>query len=74
MGYTAYMLFEPESKLGVVLLRNYNIGETNLGGAAGELLSELIQAVSDGGEGRTGSGEWAAGKQDRLQVRARSHR
>ena len=56
-GYTAYMLFEPESKLGVVLLRNYNNGETNLGGAAGELLSELIQAVNENGEGGTGSRE-----------------
>jgi CubicO group peptidase (beta-lactamase class C family) len=43
-GYTAYMLFEPESKLGVVLLRNYNSGETNLGGAAAELLGELVRA------------------------------
>jgi CubicO group peptidase (beta-lactamase class C family) len=43
-GYTAYMLFEPESKLGVVLLRNYNSGETNLGSAAAELLGELVRA------------------------------
>ena len=38
------MLFEPESKLGVVLLRNYSSGETNLGGAAAELLGELVRA------------------------------
>ncbi|MEJ2237529.1 MAG: serine hydrolase [Gemmatimonadales bacterium] len=30
-GYNAYMIFDPASKIGVVLLRNYNWGATNLG-------------------------------------------
>ena len=41
-GYNAYILFHPETDLGVVLLRNYNRGETSLGGAARELLGELV--------------------------------
>lgn len=41
-GYTAYMLFEPESKLGVVLLRNYNRGATDLAETAGNFLGELV--------------------------------
>ena len=40
-GYTAYLLFEPATGLTVVLLRNYNQGRTNLGGAARELLVGL---------------------------------
>lgn len=40
-GYTAYMAVSPESGIGVVLLRNYQRGETNLGGAAQELIEEL---------------------------------
>jgi len=40
-GYTAYLLFEPATGLTVVLLRNYNRGRTNLGGAARELLAGL---------------------------------
>lgn len=43
-GYTAHLLFDPRTKIGVVLLRNYGRGATNLGGAARELLLELIQA------------------------------
>ena len=42
-GYTAYLVFEPESGLGVVLLRNYNRGATNLGRAASELLIALLE-------------------------------
>ncbi|MEE8584880.1 MAG: serine hydrolase domain-containing protein [Acidobacteriota bacterium] len=41
-GYNAYLIFDPVSKLGVVLLRNYNQGRTNLGRAARELLVELV--------------------------------
>jgi CubicO group peptidase (beta-lactamase class C family) len=41
-GYTAYMVFEPESGAGVVLLRNYNQGRTNLGRSADALLEELL--------------------------------
>ena len=40
-GYTANLLFEPATGLTVVLLRNYNSGRTNLGGAARELLAGL---------------------------------
>ncbi len=40
-GYTAHLLFEPATGLTVVLLRNYNRGRTNLGGAARELLAGL---------------------------------
>lgn len=40
-GYTAYLLFEPATGLTVVLLRNYNRGRTNLGGAARDLLGSL---------------------------------
>ena len=44
-GYNAYMLFEPESGLGVVLLRNYNQSEAGLGAAGQELLEELLAAL-----------------------------
>ena len=44
-GYNAYMLFEPESGLGVVLLRNYNQGDASLGAAGQELLVELLAAL-----------------------------
>lgn len=40
-GYTAYLLFEPATGLTVVLLRNYNRGQTNLGAAARDLLGSL---------------------------------
>ncbi len=40
-GYNAHLLFQPESQLGVVLLRNYNRGETNLGQAALDLARNL---------------------------------
>lgn len=46
-GYTAYILFEPEQGVGVVLFRNYNSGATNLGGAARELVEALLR-VPDG--------------------------
>ena len=46
-GYTAHLLFHPESGIGVVLLRNYGGGATSLGRAARELLLELVAA---GGE------------------------
>jgi CubicO group peptidase (beta-lactamase class C family) len=41
-GYNAHMLFEPQSELGVVLLRNYNSGETDLGDAAADVLEKLV--------------------------------
>ena len=43
-GYTAYLVFDPDSRTGVILLRNYNRGSTNLGAAAGRLLLALVEA------------------------------
>ena len=43
-GYNAHIIFDPESKIGVAILRNYSGGSTNLGGAARSLLGELIAA------------------------------
>lgn len=40
-GYTAYMAVDPATRIGVVLLRNYQRGETNLGEASRTLISEL---------------------------------
>ena len=40
-GYNAYMVVDPDSRVGVVLLRNYTGGRTNLGRVAQSLLSEL---------------------------------
>ena len=45
-GYNAHMLFEPESGIGVVLLRNYSGGRTNLGRAARDLMTAILR-VSD---------------------------
>ena len=41
-GYTANMAVHPESGIGVVLLRNYQRGETNLGRAVSWLINELV--------------------------------
>jgi len=41
-GYNAHLVFEPESGIVVVLLRNYGGGETNLGRDARELLWKLV--------------------------------
>ena len=41
-GYNAYLIFEPDTGIGVILLRNYVGGETNLGGAARDLLWTLL--------------------------------
>jgi len=43
-GYNAHLVYEPGSTIGVVLLRNYNGGSVSLGRAAGELLTELVEA------------------------------
>jgi CubicO group peptidase (beta-lactamase class C family) len=43
-GYTAHIVFDPDARIGVILLRNYNSGRTNLATAATSLLSELVQA------------------------------
>jgi CubicO group peptidase (beta-lactamase class C family) len=42
-GYNAHLLFEPESGIGVILLRNYGGGEVNLGSAARNLLWRLVE-------------------------------
>jgi len=41
-GYNAGMVFHPESKIGVVIFRNYNRGKTNLGRSIRDLLKELV--------------------------------
>ncbi|MFC1555736.1 serine hydrolase domain-containing protein [candidate division KSB1 bacterium] len=43
-GYNAHMVFDPVSKLGVTLLRNYSGGSTNLSRAARGLLKKLVEA------------------------------
>jgi CubicO group peptidase (beta-lactamase class C family) len=43
-GYNANMVFDPESKIGVVIFRNYNRGKTNLGSFTRELLKELVNS------------------------------
>jgi len=43
-GYNAHLVFDPKSKMGVVLLRNYSGGQTNLGRDARGLLKELVTA------------------------------
>ncbi|HMP79508.1 MAG TPA: serine hydrolase domain-containing protein [Pirellulaceae bacterium] len=44
-GYTAHMVFDPDARVGVILLRNYNQGATNLSRAAQALLSEIVNAI-----------------------------
>jgi CubicO group peptidase (beta-lactamase class C family) len=41
-GYHAYLIFDPESRIGVVLLRNYSEGKTDLVQCANRLLRELV--------------------------------
>lgn len=40
-GYTAHLAFDPESKVGAILLRNYNTGRTNLAQAANQVVRGL---------------------------------
>ncbi len=42
-GYNAQITFEPESGIGVILLRNYGGGVTDLGRAAQELVWRLVE-------------------------------
>ena len=44
-GYTAHMAFDPEARIGVVLLRNYGRGLTNLGTAAQGLVAQLRSSI-----------------------------
>ncbi len=43
-GYNANLVFDPESKIGVVIFRNYSRGKTNLGRSARALLKELVSS------------------------------
>jgi CubicO group peptidase (beta-lactamase class C family) len=43
-GYNAYITFDQASQLGVIMLRNYNRGATNLGESARDLLRQLVAA------------------------------
>lgn len=45
-GYNAFLAFEPESQVGVVLLRNYGRGSTNLGEVGRGLLRRLLETAS----------------------------
>jgi CubicO group peptidase (beta-lactamase class C family) len=42
-GYTAYLAFEPETRVAVILLRNYNRGITNLGATAASTILDLVE-------------------------------
>jgi CubicO group peptidase (beta-lactamase class C family) len=41
-GYTAHIAFEPTSRVGVILLRNYGSGNTNLAATANATLLALL--------------------------------
>ena len=41
-GYTAHLAFEPESRVGVILLRNYGSGRTSLASTANETILALL--------------------------------
>ena len=43
-GYTAHIAFDPDSKIGVILLRNYNSGRTNLSSVSTQLVRALATA------------------------------
>ena len=43
-GYTSYLVFDPDARIGVILLRNYDSGQTNLGEVAMSLLRDLVAA------------------------------
>lgn len=45
-GYTANIAFDPASRVGVILLRNYNTGRTNLGAVSRRVLSRLDATVA----------------------------
>jgi CubicO group peptidase (beta-lactamase class C family) len=47
-GYTAFLTFNPETRIGVVLLRNYASGATNLQSAAQSLVTALIAVTKTG--------------------------
>ena len=43
-GYTAHLAFDPQSRIGVILLRNYGSGRTSLAAAANQLVRALAAA------------------------------
>ncbi len=43
-GYNAFMVFNPESRIGVILMRNYSFGLTNILLLPRTVLSELVEA------------------------------
>jgi CubicO group peptidase (beta-lactamase class C family) len=45
-GYTANILFHPDTRIGVILLRNYNAGRTNLQRVSLRVAGELIDAIA----------------------------
>jgi hypothetical protein len=47
-GYNAQIVFEPDSGIGVILLRNYDGGATNLGQATRDLAWRLVEIRSRG--------------------------
>lgn len=56
-GYNATMVFETESRIGVIAYRNYNRGKTNLGHTARALLKELVnihRTSASSGEAKEG--------------------
>jgi CubicO group peptidase (beta-lactamase class C family) len=44
-GYNAHLAFDPVSRIGVIILRNYDFGRTNLGAAANQLVRSLASAA-----------------------------
>lgn len=67
-GYTAQIWFHPASGLGVVLLRNYNQGQTNLSERAGALLDELVVGEA------SASGQWVHPSAQQLGLQIREDR
>lgn len=54
-GYSAFLAFEPETRVGIVLLRNYNQGATGLRDTGLATLAELAAGI------RASATEWRAG-------------
>jgi CubicO group peptidase (beta-lactamase class C family) len=46
-GYTAHLTFNPEARIGIILLRNYGSGRTNLARISGSLLQALVGTPAD---------------------------
>jgi CubicO group peptidase (beta-lactamase class C family) len=47
-GYTAFLMFNPDTRIGVVLLRNYASGATNLQSVAQSVVAGLVSATRAG--------------------------